>query len=64
MPMNIKKRSYESEYATANRTTIKTVSMQVVATQPDLKKAVREAFVLVKSGGRELNLDFNLQPLA
>jgi hypothetical protein len=63
--MNTKNKSYEPQYAIKNGATIKikTVSLQVAATEPDLQNAVREAFGLAKSGGRELNLDFNLQPL-
>jgi len=63
--MNAKKQSYEPKYAIKNGTPvkIKTVSLQVAVTEPDLQHAVREAFDLAKSGGRELNLDFNLQPL-
>ena len=62
--MNSKKRSYEPKYAARNGATIKTVSLQVAVTEPDLKNAVREAFDLAKSGGRELDLAFTLSPLA
>jgi hypothetical protein len=41
---------------------IKTVSLQVAVTRPDLQNAVRKAFELAKSGGRELDLAFTLQP--
>ena len=61
--MNTKKRSYEPKYVAKNGATIKTVSLQVAVTEPDLKNAVREAFTLAKSGGRELNLAFSLQSL-
>ena len=61
--MNTKKQSYEPKYATKNGATIKTVSLQVAVTEPDLKNAVREAFTLAKSGGRELNLAFSPQSL-
>jgi hypothetical protein len=37
--------------------------MQVAVTDPNLQNAVREAFALAKSGGRELNLAFSLQSL-
>ncbi len=60
--MNTKSKSYESKYATRNGATIKTVSLQVAVTDPDLQNAVRAAFDLAKSGGRELDLAFNLQP--
>jgi hypothetical protein len=62
--MNTKNRSYEPKYVAkngvANGATIKTVSLQVAVTEPDLKNAVREAFDLAKSGGRELNLAFSI----
>jgi hypothetical protein len=61
--MKTKKQSYEPSYVAKNGVTIKTVSLQVAVTEPDLKKAVREAFNLAKSGGRELNLAFSLQSL-
>ena len=61
--MNTKNKSYEPKYATKNDgATIKTVNLQVAVTEPDLKNAVRAAFNLAKSGGRELNLAFGLQP--
>ncbi|MGA2788343.1 MAG: hypothetical protein ABSF60_12525 [Verrucomicrobiota bacterium] len=61
--MNTKNKSYEPKYAARNGATIKTVSLQVAVTEPDLQNAVREAFTLAKSGGRELDLAFTLQPL-
>jgi hypothetical protein len=64
--MNTKNKPYEPKYATKNannnRPAIKTVSLQVAVTEPDLQNAVRKAFELAKSGGRELNLSFSLQP--
>jgi hypothetical protein len=60
--MNSKSKSYEAQYATKNGAAIKTVSLQVAVTEPDLQNAVRKAFDLAKSGGRELNLSFSLQP--
>jgi hypothetical protein len=60
--MNTKSKSYEPRYATRNGATIKTVSLQVAVTEPDLQNAVRKAFELAKSGGRELDLAFTLQP--
>ena len=62
--MKTKSKSYEAQYAARNGATIKTVSLQVAVTEPDLQNAVREAFTLAKSGGRELDLAFTLQPLA
>jgi protein tyrosine phosphatase (PTP) superfamily phosphohydrolase (DUF442 family) len=65
--MNTKNKSYEPKYATKDatedRATIKTVSLQVAVTRPDLQNAVRQAFELAKSGGRELDLAFTFQPL-
>ena len=58
--MNTKSKSYEPQYAARNGATIKTVSLQVAVTEPDLQNAVREAFDLAKSGGRELDLAFSL----
>jgi hypothetical protein len=63
--MNTKNKPYEPKYATKNannRPAIKTVSLQVAVTRPDLQNAVRKAFELAKSGGRELDLAFTLQP--
>jgi len=61
--MNTKSRSYEPKYAITNSATVKTVSLQVAVTEPDLPKAVREAFDLAKSGGRELDLTFSPRPV-
>ena len=65
--MNTKNRSYEPKYVAkngvTNGATIKTVSLQVAVTEPDLQNAVRRAFELAKSAGRELNLAFCLQSL-
>ena len=60
--MNTKNQFNEPKYATRNGATIKTVNLQVAVTEPNLKNAVRTAFDLAKSGGRELNLTFGLQP--
>jgi len=59
--MNAKNKSYDPGYNTKSRAAIKTVHLQVAATEPDLKTAVKAAFDLAKSGGRELNLDFNFR---
>ena len=65
--MNTKNRSYEPKYVAkngaTNGATIKTVSLQIAVTEPDLQNAVREAFNLANSGGRELDLAFSLQSL-
>jgi hypothetical protein len=61
--MNAKSKAYEPKYAARTGTTIKTVSLQVAVTEADLQNAVRTAFDLAKSGGRELDLAFTLQPL-
>ena len=68
--MNAKNKSYEPKYAyepkcaTRNGAAVKTISLQVAVTRPDLQNVVRKAFDLAKSGGRELNLAFTLQPHA
>ena len=50
----------ETNEAIGKSAPIKTLSLQVVVTEPDLPKAVRVAFNLAKSAGRELDLAFNL----
>ena len=61
--MDTKDKSYAPKYATNTRAPIKTVSLQVAVTRPDLQNVVRKAFDLAKSGGRELDLAFIRQPL-
>jgi len=61
--MNTKNSSYEPKYATKSRAAIRTISLQVAATEPDLKKTVLAAFDLAKSSGLELDLAFTLQPI-
>jgi hypothetical protein len=39
---------------------VKTLSLQVAVSEPDLQKTVPVAFDLAKSAGRELDLVFNL----
>ena len=39
------------------------MNLQVAVTEPDLQKAVREAFDLAKSSGRELDLAFSLHSI-
>jgi uncharacterized protein YjgD (DUF1641 family) len=58
--MRTKKQSNEPYDAIKKSAPIKTLSLQVAVSEPDLQKAVREAFDLAKSAGRELNLAFNL----
>lgn len=58
--MRTKKQSNEPYDAIKKSAPIKTLSLQVAVSEPDLPKAVREAFDLAKSAGRELNLAFNL----
>ncbi len=62
--MNNQTRPYKSQHTTQARAMIKSMNVQVVASEPDLQNTIRNAFALAKSGGRELNLDFNLQPQA
>ena len=57
--MKTKKQLNEANDATGKSAPIKTLSLQVAVTEPDLPRAVRVAFDLAKSAGRELNLDFN-----
>ena len=57
--MNTKKQSYEPKYVVKHGAIVKTVSLQVAVTKPDLHNAVREAFGLAKSGGQELDLAFS-----
>jgi hypothetical protein len=61
--MKTKNIPYEPKYATRDKSAIKTVSLQVAVTRPDLQNVVRKAFDLAKSGGRELDLAFTFQPL-
>ena len=61
--MNRKDRSYQPEYATKNRAAIRTMNLQVAVTEPDLQKAVWEAFTLAKSSGLELDLAFTLHSI-
>jgi hypothetical protein len=62
--MNSKNKTYEPKHAAKDtakdRAAIKTVSLQVAVTRPDLQNAVRKAFDLAKSGGRELDVAFSL----
>ena len=62
--MKTKNKPYEPKFiakdATTDREPLKTVSLQVAVTRPDLQNAVRKAFELAKSGGRELDLAFSL----
>jgi sugar/nucleoside kinase (ribokinase family) len=62
--MNTKNKPYEPKFiakdATTDREPLKTVSLQVAVTRPDFQNAVRKAFELAKSGGRELDLAFSL----
>jgi hypothetical protein len=58
--MKIKKQSNEANNAFKKSAPVKTLSLQVAVSEPDFQKAVREAFDLAKSAGRELNLTFNL----
>jgi hypothetical protein len=61
--MKTKQQTSKSNHeATIPSAAVKTLSLQVAITEPDLPKAVQVAFSLAKSGGRELNLAFNCQP--
>jgi uncharacterized protein YjgD (DUF1641 family) len=58
--MKTKKQLNEANEAIEKSAPIKTLSLSVAVSEPDLQKAVRVAFDLAKSAGRELNLVFNL----
>jgi hypothetical protein len=58
--MKATNQSKELNDAVGKSAPIKTLSLQVAITEPDLPKAVPVAFDLAKSAGRELNLDFSL----
>jgi len=58
--MKPKKQVNEADDATKKNAPIKTLSLSVAVSEPDLQKAVRVAFDLAKSAGRELDLVFNL----
>jgi 3-hydroxyisobutyrate dehydrogenase-like beta-hydroxyacid dehydrogenase len=62
--MNTKNKSYEPKFSIKNtakdKAAIKTVSLQVAVTRPDLQNTIRKAFDLAKGGGRELDLAFSL----
>jgi uncharacterized protein YjgD (DUF1641 family) len=58
--MKTKKQLNEANEAIKKSAPIKTLSLSVAVSEPDLQKTVREAFNLAKSAGRELNLVFNL----
>jgi uncharacterized protein YjgD (DUF1641 family) len=58
--MKTKKQLNEANDAVEKSAPIKTLSLSVAVSEPDLQKAVRVAFDLAKSGGRELNIAFNL----
>ena len=58
--MKTKKQLNEANDGITKSAPIKTLSLSVAVSEPDLQKAVREAFDLAKSAGRELNLAFNL----
>lgn len=58
--MKTKKQLNEANDAVEKSAPIKTLRLQVAISEPDLQKAVRVAFDLAKSAGRELDLVFNL----
>ena len=57
--MNTKNKSYEPKYITNNGPKIKTLALRIAVTERNLQKAVRQAFDLAKSAGRELDLAFS-----
>jgi hypothetical protein len=58
--MNTKNKPYEPKFATKDKAAIKTVTLQLAVTKPDLQNTIRKAFDLAKGGGRELDLAFSL----
>ena len=56
----MKTRKLFNEPNVAIKKPVKTLSLQVAVSEPDLQKVVRVAFDLAKSAGRELDLAFNL----
>jgi len=58
--MKTKNQLNEADDANQKSAPVKTLHLQVAVTEPDLPRAVRMAFDLAKSAGRELNLDFSL----
>jgi hypothetical protein len=57
--MNKKDKFYELKYTVKVAPRIKTVSLQLDATDQNLQEKVKNAFALAKSAGQELNLIFN-----
>ena len=62
--MKAKKYSYAPEYAAPKKAAIKTISLKVDMTEPNLNSTIQKAFNLAKSSGLELDLAFVPQPLA
>ena len=58
--MKTKKQLNEANDAIEKSAPIKTLSLSVAVSEPDLQKTVRVAFDLAKSAGRELNIAFSL----
>ena len=58
--MNTKKEVNEPNNTLKKIAPVKTLTLHVAVSEPDLTEAVRVAFDLAKSGGRELNLAFNI----
>ena len=57
--MKTKNHAYQSEYAVKDAPKIKTVDLRVALTDRNWEAKIKEAFDLAKSGGLELNLDFD-----
>jgi hypothetical protein len=58
--MKTKKQMNEPDDAFKKNAPVKTLTLQVAVSEPDLPKTVRMVFDLAKSAGRELDLVFNL----
>jgi hypothetical protein len=57
--MNSKPRLHKAEFVPNGATKLKTLDLRLVVTDRDLRKEVKRAFDLAKSGGRELNATFS-----
>jgi hypothetical protein len=60
--MNLKTKSYKTEYAVSEAPKLKTFGLRLIANDRDLEKQVQRAFDLAKSAGKELDLVFSQGP--
>jgi hypothetical protein len=57
--MKTKHNAYEPEYAVKDAPRVKTVDLRLALTDCNWEAKIKEAFHLARSGGLELNLDFD-----